>query len=72
MLTGCRPKLTRDGEVDDEESRWSCHSDIFADGGPCEITYYFGEAKDVEYLQVAFNADEHPCTLQVIRDRHVC
>eukprot|EP00904_Undaria_pinnatifida_P003219 jgi/Undpi1/12899/HiC_scaffold_7.g02565.m1 len=66
MRTGCKPKLTRDDNVDDEESRWSCRSDLVADGSPCYITYYFAEAQEVEYLQVAFwDAEDLGRTLQI-------
>ena len=59
-----------DGDVDlkHDESRWSCRWRLVPHGEPCEITFSFEEAPDIEYVQVAFDkADERSRTLQVSR-----
>lgn len=63
---GCLPELTRDGDVNDEESRWSCKEDLVSSGGPCEIEYSFDEKQDVSEIQVAFlKYDERSRELKV-------
>lgn len=66
MENGCDPYLTRDGDAEDDESRWSCNQGIVADGSLCAITYEFDEPQDIEYVQVAFwKTDERFRSLQV-------
>ena len=66
MDSGCQPGLTRDGDSEVDESRWSCTQGIVPDGDLCAITFSFDEPQDIEYIQVAFwKADERFRSLQV-------
>lgn len=59
---GCQPELTRDGEVDDQLSRWSCTDSEY----PCKLTFSFEEPVDIDYIQVAFyKADQLSRGLEV-------
>lgn len=51
---GCLPELTRDGDQDSAESRWSCKEDIARNGDQCKIQFDFGEEQDVAAVEVAF------------------
>lgn len=50
MPGGCRPELTRDGEWVDQTSRWACSDNEYQ----CVLTFSFGEAVNIDYIQVAF------------------
>lgn len=66
MTDGCTAALTRDDDIEDEESRWSCKHEITSDYAKCWITFRFAEALELEYLQVAFwKADERTRSLEV-------
>lgn len=66
MDAGCLPGLTRDGDVTDAESRWSCRQSDVPDEKLCAITFSFEEALDVRCVQVAFwKAGERSRTLEV-------
>lgn len=68
MENGCQPELTRDGDIEDDESRWSCNQGLVADGSLCAITFSFEEPQDIDYIQVAFwKTDERFRSLQVNR-----
>lgn len=66
MNTGCVAKLTRDGDTDDDESRWSCKQSIVPNEQLCQIVFSFSEAQDVRSVQVAFRKpDLYPRALDV-------
>lgn len=66
MEDGCTPGLTRDGETDDTESRWSCIPSIVANGELCEIDFMFENPQDIVEVKVAFwKGDERTRTLEV-------
>lgn len=66
MEDGCKPALTRDGETDDTESRWSCAPSMVAGGKFCEIEFMFESPQDIVEVQVAFwKGDERTRTLEV-------
>lgn len=68
MDDGCQPELTRDGDIEDAESRWSCTQGLVADGSYCALTFDFDEPQDIEYVQVAFwKTDERFRSMQVNR-----
>eukprot|EP00904_Undaria_pinnatifida_P003217 jgi/Undpi1/12897/HiC_scaffold_7.g02563.m1 len=65
MEDGCTPGLTRDGETDDTESRWSCIPSIVANGELCEIDFMFENPQDIVEVKVAFwKGDERTRTLE--------
>lgn len=66
---GCAPELSRDGDSEDVESRWSCKQDIVPDGEPCEIEFVFDDPQDIMEVQVAFwKGDERARTVEVSRE----
>ena len=66
MDDGCAPALSRDGNSDDVESRWSCNPSIVPGGGLCEIEFVFEAPQDVKGVQVVFwKGDERTRTLEV-------
>lgn len=55
MTDGCLPALVRDGDSDDNESRWSCARTLLPEGGgECSISFTFEDPQDIKEIQVAF------------------
>lgn len=54
QTTGCVAELTRDGDTDDAESRWSCRQDIVPYEQLCHIIFWLEKPQDVRSIQVAF------------------
>lgn len=55
MTDGCLPALVRDGDSDDNESRWSCARTLLPEGGgECSISFTFEDPQDIKAIQVAF------------------
>lgn len=66
MEDGCQPGLTRDGDVENAESRWSCSQGLVPEEDLCAITFSFEEPQDIAILQVAFyKTDVRSRSLQV-------
>lgn len=55
MTDGCLPALVRDGDSNDNESRWSCARTLLPEGGgECSISFTFEDPQDIKAIQVAF------------------
>lgn len=50
---GCVGDLTRDGDLTDLRSRWSCRPALGPTGSTCSITYTLGESLAIEALKIA-------------------
>ena len=62
--SGCLAELTRDGDTDDPESRWSCSKNLGE--GNCYLEYTFGSPQDVLSLNIAFHkGDERTRKIKV-------
>eukprot|EP00904_Undaria_pinnatifida_P002194 jgi/Undpi1/11976/HiC_scaffold_4.g01675.m1 len=65
--SGCLAELTRDGDTDDPESRWSCSKNLGE--GNCYLEYTFGSPQDVLSLNIAFHkGDERTRKIKVLGD----
>lgn len=73
MEDGCQPGLTRDGDVENAESRWSCSQGLVPEEDLCAITFSFEEPQDIAILQVAFyKTDVRSRSLQVNTVLYTC
>ncbi|CAM9282020.1 unnamed protein product [Ectocarpus sp. 8 AP-2014] len=68
-LTGCDPRLTRDGEDNSvAESRWSC---TLGTATTCELQFEFDDYFDVSYLMIYFHESDDATQLSISFDVEV-